>query len=351
MTSDTEILIIGAGLTGLTIGAELSKKNLPFIILEGRDRIGGRIYTKYGETNPPIELGATWLGKKHTALLALIKELNLNIFEQALGERAIYESISTSPPQLVQLGPNEAPSYRIRGGTSSIIQGLAKQIDHNHIKLGQTVNGIYYKDNHVQIKTESQTFIAKKVVTTLPPYLLNETIQFDPPLPMEFQTLAQQTHTWMGESIKVALTYETDFWNTEALSGTIISNVGPIPEMYDHSNQEHSKYALMGFLNGAYFSISKEERLAMILAQLEKYFGPQAHSFINYEEKTWRTDNFTFTDYKQHVLPHQNNGHPLFRKAFWNQHLIIGGAETAPLFPGYMDGAVQSALHCVKQLL
>lgn len=55
----------------------------------------------------------------------------------------------------------------------------------------------------------------------------------------------------MGESIKVGLTYATPFWR-EKSSETIFSNVGPIPEMYDHSNAEETYFGLMGFLNGAY---------------------------------------------------------------------------------------------------
>ena len=39
----------------------------------------------------------------------------------------------------------------------------------------------------------------------------------------------------MGESIKVGLTYATPL-EREKSSETIFSNVGPIPEMYDHSN-------------------------------------------------------------------------------------------------------------------
>jgi len=57
-------------------------------------------------SQPPLEMGATWLGEKHTALIDLLNKLKIEIFEQKLGETAIYESISTSPPQLVKLGPN-----------------------------------------------------------------------------------------------------------------------------------------------------------------------------------------------------------------------------------------------------
>jgi len=49
-------------------------------------------------------------------------------------------------------------------------------------------------------------------------------------------------------------------------------------------------------------------------------------------------------------MPHQNNGHPLFRTPLMNGRLIIAGSETAANFPGYMDGAVQSAYNVLNIL-
>jgi len=151
------------------------------------------------------------------------------------------------------------------------------------------------------------------------------------------------THTWMGESIKVGIYYEQPFWRSSDLSGTIFSNVGPIPEMYDHSNVEDNRYALKGFFNGAYHSVSKTDRLELVLKQLRKYFGDRADNFIEYEEKIWSKESFTFVPYKRHLIPHQNNGNPAFRQPYFGNKFFIAGSETAALFPGYMDGAVRSA--------
>ncbi|GEM_PF-7089624 len=42
----TEVLIIGGGLTGLTIAYLLQKENIAVKVVEARDRLGGRIKTK-----------------------------------------------------------------------------------------------------------------------------------------------------------------------------------------------------------------------------------------------------------------------------------------------------------------
>jgi monoamine oxidase len=351
MEVNTKIIIIGAGLTGLTLASELNRLNIPCIVLEARDRIGGRILTKNDGVHPPMEMGATWLGKKHSALIDLLAKLDVGIFEQKLGQSAIYESISTSPAQLVKLGKNEAPSYRIKGGSESLIKALVASLSKDQIKLGEVVKAVRLENDKLYVETSKSVFVAEKVVSTLPPFLLTEQISFQPKLDNEIVEVSKQTHTWMGESIKVALSFKIPFWDDINLSGTIISNVGPIPEMYDHSDFENKRFALMGFLNGAYFSLSKDERLLMILTQLEKYYGSQVHDYLTYEEVVWRQEEFTFKDYVSHVLPHQNNGHQVFDLPQLDERFFISGTETSSSFPGYMEGAVRSALSTLKKLL
>ncbi|MEM6699318.1 MAG: NAD(P)/FAD-dependent oxidoreductase, partial [Bacteroidota bacterium] len=316
-----------------------------------RNRIGGRIQTIREDGFAPIEMGATWLGKKHTALVSLLQELNLDIFEQQLGQTAIYEPISTSPPQLVQLPPNNDPSYRIKNGTSTIIQKLAKEVENScNLRLGEAVRSIETTNNGMFIKTTTQDIDCSKVVSTLPPFLLLKTIDIQPNLPSSTQKIMQQTHTWMGESIKIGLHYKKPFWRAKNLSGTIFSSVGPIPELYDHSNFADNQYALKGFLNGSYYSLDKEERLTLILKQLRKYFGRLADDYLKYEEQVWSKEQFTYIPYESHVLPHQHNGHPIFGQSYFDGRFFIAGSETATTFPGYMDGAVSSARFIANSL-
>ncbi|MEZ4887954.1 MAG: FAD-dependent oxidoreductase [Chitinophagales bacterium] len=346
----TEVIIIGGGLTGLTLAYLLQQKNISFKVLEARERLGGRVFTKLYERSEPLEMGATWLGRKHQNLTKLLDSLGVGMFEQALGESAIYEAISTSPPQLVTLAPNTDPSFRIKGGSYSIVDALQKRLDSEQIHTGQIVQSIQQKSDRFEVKTNQETFYSNFVVSTLPPFLLVNSVDIQPTLPDSVLKVANQTHTWMGESIKIGLTYKKPFWREKNVSGTIMSNVGPIPEMYDHSNYEDSFYALKGFLNGAYFSMTKEERIQMILKQLNKYYGEVANHYLTYEEAVWRNEPFTFLPYSEHILPHQNNGHPAYRQAYLDGKFFIAGAETAADFPGYMDGAVQSAFFVFEQI-
>lgn len=340
---ESDIIIIGAGLTGLSIAYRLRNKGLSITMIEARDRLGGRIYTNYADHQAPVEAGATWLGRKHQSLVNLLRELGLDIFEQKLGERAVYEPISTSPHQIVSLPPNTDPSYRIKGGTSTLIQALAQSIPAEQVHMGQVVQSIKEVAGGLLIKSDRQTFKAKIVISTLPPNLFCSTIAVYPSLPESLTAIAKATHTWMGESIKIGLRYEKPFWRRGNSSGTIVSNVGPITEMYDHSDFSDTHYALKGFLNGSYYPLSREERLGIVLDQLGKYYGKEVEQFSSYEELVWRKEPFTYAEYGAHVLPHQYNGHAVYRQAYLNGKLFIAGSETAAQFPGYMDGAVGSA--------
>jgi monoamine oxidase len=345
-----DILIIGAGLTGLTLAYFLQKRNISVKIIEARERVGGRIYTKEQTNTTSQEMGATWLNKQHTSLWTLLNELNLRTFEQLMDKDAIYEPSSMSPPQLVELPPNNDPSFRIVGGSSQLIQALRDRLDPESFHLGEFVQGIEGVEGGVRVSTNKQTWTVSKVISTLPPYLFYKKIAVQPILPSSLTGIMEETHTWMGESIKVSLTYEKPFWRDAGKSGTIFSNVGPVPEMYDHSNAEDTKFALKGFLNGSYFSVSKEERLERILAQLTKYFGTVVQNFLTYEEVVWQKEPFTFAPYTSPMIPHRNNGHSVYQVPYLDGKLWIAGSETARRAPGYMEGAVQSAAFINTQL-
>ena len=342
------IVIIGGGLSGLLTAYLLEKEGWAPHLLEARNRLGGRIYTVREDHEPPIEMGATWLGKKHQHLIEVIRELDIAICEQYMGEKAFYEPMSVSPPQLVDLPPNEEPSYRLEGGTDQIIRALADRLEQTHIYCNHAVRNVCKSENALEIESQSELFKADVAISTLPPKLLVDRIAFSPPLPNKLIDIAVKTDTWMAESIKVALTFEAPFWREPNSSGTIFSNVGPVTELYDHSYAHH--YALKGFMNEAYQAVSRKRREQLVIEQLRRFYGKMADSYLTYRELVWPDEPFTYCDYNQPVTPHQHNGHSIFQTPVLDGRFILAGSETATAFPGYMDGAVESAHRAVKQL-
>jgi len=81
MARHKECVVIGAGLAGLAAAYRLSGKNCKVTVLEGRDRLGGRVLTHRFCEAPDLncELGGEWVGKNHTLMQSLCEELKLGL--------------------------------------------------------------------------------------------------------------------------------------------------------------------------------------------------------------------------------------------------------------------------------
>ena len=92
MTNRSDVIVVGAGVAGLTAGCELSKRGFAVALVEARDRIGGRVYTEREEEfvkayfhdwqNDPFSRGAYSYGKigSDGAQLALAEPINETLF-------------------------------------------------------------------------------------------------------------------------------------------------------------------------------------------------------------------------------------------------------------------------------
>lgn len=68
------VIVIGAGMAGLSAAKELADKGFDVLVLESRDRSGGRIWTDFS-LDVPIDLGAAWIhGKKKNPIFELAKK-------------------------------------------------------------------------------------------------------------------------------------------------------------------------------------------------------------------------------------------------------------------------------------
>jgi len=341
-----EIIIIGAGLTGLTIAYLLQKKGIRVTIIESRDRIGGRIHTIATENNSNLELGATWFGNKHTNLKRLLDELNISYFEQYQeGESALVFNTMV-PPHLFITNPNDEKSYRIKNGSKALIDKLSKYIS-GSIILNQKIKQINDKGSYLELTSSNDTiYNANNVIVTIPSKLIPSQIQFKPELPLELIDAMISTHTWMSDSIKFTLTYKTPFWRKAGKSGMVISQIGAVTEVYDHTNYKQNQFALMGFINQNLRNYSKEDRKYKIIKYLSKCLSLEVQNYMDYKEKDWSLDDSTSTKEEiERISIHPEYGNPIFNKKFINDKLYFAGTEASKIFGGYMEGAVTSAIH------
>jgi len=71
------VVVIGAGLAGLATGQELHKQGHEVVVVEARERIGGRIWTSTQWPDMPLDFGATWIhGTQGNPLTDLAEQIN-----------------------------------------------------------------------------------------------------------------------------------------------------------------------------------------------------------------------------------------------------------------------------------
>jgi monoamine oxidase len=95
MNASFDVVIIGAGIAGLSAARLLAQAGQRVAIVEARDRVGGRIHTRH-VSGIPIELGAEFVHGRHPALWSLIREAKLDTYELD-GTELSYESGHLTP--------------------------------------------------------------------------------------------------------------------------------------------------------------------------------------------------------------------------------------------------------------
>ena len=344
------ILIVGGGLSGLTLAYLLSKRNIEAKILEASPRLGGRIQTIKGTLKTPLELGATWFSDMHKNMFNLLNELGLQKYEQFSKGKSLFQTKSFEPPQEFFMPASQSPSYRIADGTQALIDALANQLDNENIKLNTKVEAITNIGNALEVKSSNgQKIQADKVIICVPPQLVDSQIQFSPELPNSVTKVLPTVHTWMAGSIKFVLEYNNPFWRNNGHSGMLFSHSGIVSEMHDHTNAKENKFGFTGFLNGGAISYSQEVRKEFVIRQLSELLGNEVLNYSSYSDKVW-SDKFVVSESQTILRPHQNNGHSLLQNSYMNDKLFFSGTETATEFGGYMEGAIISAFKVNKRI-
>lgn len=112
MASSTyDVVIVGAGLAGLQAAISLQGEGVRYLVLEARDRVGGRTLTSRWSTGgTKAELGAAWINDTNQSRMwTLARDLNLHTFEQNTKGDVVVQDFAG---QLVKFPYGEAPKVR-----------------------------------------------------------------------------------------------------------------------------------------------------------------------------------------------------------------------------------------------
>eukprot|EP00252_Welwitschia_mirabilis_P009640 TRINITY_DN2230_c0_g1_i2.p1 TRINITY_DN2230_c0_g1~~TRINITY_DN2230_c0_g1_i2.p1 ORF type:complete len:484 (-),score=80.08 TRINITY_DN2230_c0_g1_i2:504-1955(-) len=86
------VIVIGAGFAGLAAARALHNASFKVILLESRDRIGGRVYTDYS-FGFPVDMGASWLHGvcNENPLAPVIRKLGLPLYRTSGDNSVLYD--------------------------------------------------------------------------------------------------------------------------------------------------------------------------------------------------------------------------------------------------------------------
>ena len=79
---DADVIIVGAGISGMVAARRVLEAGLTPLVLEADERVGGRILTEEVVAGVPVELGAQWIGDTHERMFRLAAELGVQTYPQ-----------------------------------------------------------------------------------------------------------------------------------------------------------------------------------------------------------------------------------------------------------------------------
>ncbi len=349
----TDVVVVGAGLAGLTAAADLHAAGLSVTVVEARDRVGGRLLTIAPDglgDDARFDLGATWHWGDQPEIATLAADLGVSCFAQFAGGRGLIEETSARPPTPVDVPAADPAELRFVGGAQQLCQRLAARLPTDAIVPATSVTALAAGENDVTATTVgpgggSERLTSSFAIVAVPPRLALERIAFAPSLPDEVVRVMKSTTTWMARAVKCVAVYDTPFWRQAGWSGFAFSHAGPLREVHDACSDNGSVAALWGFVAGDddFRTIEPGERAQLVFAQLERLFGSEAAEPVQYFERDWSADPNTIDDEWYWVEGEPlDYGHPALTQPLLGRRLMLAGAETAAVGGGHMEGAVRS---------
>jgi monoamine oxidase len=233
--------VVGAGLAGLSAADELRRAGVEVIVLEARDRVGGRVWSRELENGAVVEMGAEFILPGNTAVRDLAERLGLDLWDKGMryGRReprggppvrpeelseaveAVDRAVDRSQPELtarrlldsLDIAPgareailarveissadsadrvvagdlagiahiDDAPAPSIAGGNQRLAAALAEPL-RAAVRLRSPVERIAWSGGGVRVRAAGAEVDADACVVAVPASVMDR-IAFEPPLP------------------------------------------------------------------------------------------------------------------------------------------------------------------------
>ena len=444
---EVDVVVVGAGLAGLSAARDLAAAGRTVAVLEARDRVGGRVLNHPLGDGKVVEVGGQWVGPTQERILALGRDVGVETFPtydsgarvlHFNGRRGTYRGTipRINPVVIADVGraqarlealarkvPLEAPwsapkaaawdavtfatwlrrntvtagartllalgieavlacepgdvsllhvlfyahsagsfqmaidtgggaqQDRFVGGSQLVCTRVAEALPPGTVHLEAPVRRIAWGGSEATVVSDAGAWRARRVIVSVPPLLAGR-IAYDPALPGWRDQLTQRTP--MGSVIKCHALYDEPFWRAEGLSGQATGDGEGARVVFDNSPPDGSPGILLGFLEGdearRLGRAPASERRRAVLDAFVRYFGPRAATPADYVELDWQAEAWTGGCYGTLFGPNVWTRYgPALRQAAGPLHWA--GTESAPVWTGYMDGAVASGRRAAAEVV
>jgi monoamine oxidase len=405
LPSDVDVAIIGAGAAGLAAARTLEGSRLSIIVLEARNRLGGRSHTTILQNDIVFDVGCEWLhSADKNAFVAIARDLGFEINttlprwrEQSLNlgfpatDRKDYlrameafearmEAASDLPddsPASKWLEPGNrwnaridaistyvngcelddvstydfdayedtGINWRVRRGYGALIAAYGASAP---VSLETKVTLIDHSGPRVSITTSRGVVTAGQVIVTVPTSLIAiESVRFNPPLPDKVEAAAGLP-LGLANKVMLALT-EPDALPVDGhLYGTDRVGTG------SYHLRPMGQPCISGFFGGSFargFDDKGDGALsAQAIEELVALLGSDYRSKLTpIGESRWARDEFALGSYS-HALP----GHADARDELAtpvDDRLFFAGEATSPNFFSTAHGAQESGVRAAKEVI